>query len=64
MSAERRVGELMDAKKQAGPSSQARRFDLVSGVSGGPEFRSLAEVSIDKDLAKRARNLAAVSADR
>lgn len=55
--AERRLGEMMAADKAAGNSAQGRRTDLGCSETQVP---TLADAGIDKNLAHRARSMAAV----
>ena len=63
--AERRIGELMAAQKEAGllkPGGDTGRNQHEAWVADGPKPPTLSEVGIDKHLADRARKLAAVPA--
>jgi hypothetical protein len=59
--AERRIGELMKAQKDAHGTAQGKRTDLGSTKTQVEQPKiTLTEVGIDKGLADRARKYAAV----
>lgn len=65
--AERRVGELIDAQRQTVGLNRGAKGPKISGAKHAPlkdDRPTLADAGIDKHLAKRARELAAIPAPK